>query len=117
MPILYDPIYSWDLGNALDAKAHYQVWLARRIAASLYPQSDTGTAMNMSPRFYLWLQSLAQRDQFFMELTGLALMIVLAWLGTDYLPTWIRPWLRKVYLIGGIGLYIITIILTVEVQK
>jgi pilus assembly protein TadC len=68
----------------------------------------------MSPRFYLWLQSLAQRDQAFVELTGLTLTIVLAWLGIDYMPMQLRPFLRRTYLVGGIGLYIVTIILTIK---
>jgi multisubunit Na+/H+ antiporter MnhB subunit len=71
----------------------------------------------MSPRFYMWLSAIADRDGAFVQLAGLALVIILAWLGVRYLPSRIQPWIRRFYMIGGVVLYFVTIFLSLEIWK
>jgi len=60
----------------------------------------------MVPEFYAWQAAQAERDIALIYLAGCALILVVSWVITNYLPEqYVKP-LQKLFLIGGIPLYI-----------
>jgi len=75
----------------------------------------------MTARYQLYLTALAERDQTLVLLTIIALSLVAAWISLDYfswLPKKFVDRLKGFYMVGGIGLYLFTLILsTIEWVK
>ncbi len=67
----------------------------------------------MTPRYDAYLQAIANRDATYMQLALIALALVAAWCLISLMPKQFQGWVRKVYLVGGMVLYLITILVTV----
>ena len=67
----------------------------------------------MIEQHYIWLESIVQRDQTLVMLASIALYLVLPWIGLDWAgrlwPPQIVQWMRYAFLIGGVGIYILTL--------
>lgn len=65
----------------------------------------------MTEKYTAYIQMLAVRDQALCSLAALAIGVALAW---ELLSLWPAPWypaVRRLYLIGGMMLYVITLVL------
>ena len=67
----------------------------------------------MTDRFLAFKAALDQRDTTLTQLAIIGLVIVLAYVLVDRLPKRIQPRVRGVYLVGGAGLYGITLLVSV----
>jgi len=56
-----------------------------------------------------WQLALAQRDLTLTQLANIAAALVLAWVLLDYLPPREARWLRRLYLLGGLPLFLVTL--------
>lgn len=64
----------------------------------------------MTEKYTAYIQMLAVRDQALCSLAALAIGVALAW---ELIRLWPAPWtdaIRRLYLIGGMALYVITLI-------
>jgi len=64
----------------------------------------------MTEKYTAYLSMLAVRDQALCSLAALAIGVALAW---ELIKLWPEPWtdaVRRLYLIGGMVLYVITLI-------
>ncbi len=60
----------------------------------------------MTDRFDAWQLALINRDQTLITLAIIAAALVLAWCLVPTLPKRLQPWVYRVYLVGGMGLYV-----------
>jgi hypothetical protein len=67
----------------------------------------------MTPRFDAYMLSMANRDQALMQLALIALVLVAAWRFVGLAPVQVQPVMRRVYLVGGGVLYVVTLLFTV----
>ena len=67
----------------------------------------------MIEQHYIWLESIVQRDQTLVMLAAIALYLVLPWIGLDWAGRLWSPrlvqWLRYGFLVGGAGVYVLTL--------
>jgi tellurite resistance protein TehA-like permease len=71
----------------------------------------------MTPRYDAYLLAIALRDTTFIQLALIAVALVAAWCLVDKLPKQFQPLVRKIYLIGGGMLFVVTLLVTVEGWK
>ena len=65
----------------------------------------------MNPKHAAFIQSMTNRDNTLVSLAIIACVLVLAWVLIDYvIPEKIRGWFKRCYMIGGLAMYIITIV-------
>jgi len=70
----------------------------------------------MTDKYMAYLELLANRDHMMNLLSIMAVSIVLAWYGSRSLPTnWYRS-LRYLWLIGGIVLYVVTVLIVANIN-
>jgi len=70
----------------------------------------------MTDKYMAYLELLANRDHMMNLLSIMAVSIVLAWYGSRSLPAnWYRS-LRVLWLIGGIVLYVVTVLIVANIN-
>lgn len=69
----------------------------------------------MSDRYFAWLEAMSRQEQTFLAVALGGVALGLAWCLRSFiwLPEPVRKWAEPAYLVGGVGLWLGTIVFTV----
>ena len=70
--------------------------------------------MTMCSYFTLWTETLLARDVNMENMAIMAASIIIGWDMLRLLPVRWQPWMRRFYTIGGLGLFLLTVLISLR---